>query len=191
LLTVENLLKMNTTYSLTSLAVKSWSHLDANCSVSEFPLQNFEWDIDIRANKIELVHISFDEYGNKVWTLQGKLHRSSGPAEIRKDGTREWWLYGKLHRKDGPAIDRPPKNGYSPYKEWWLHGKRHRVGGPSVDGGPHWQEWHIHGREFTEREFYLYVDQLTGEVLVPPGKKLTWDGNSTLVSMPIWPDRIA
>lgn len=32
--------------------------------------------------------------------------------------------------------------------------------------------WFVNGQQFSESEFYRYVDTLSGEVLVPPGKKL-------------------
>ena len=44
--------------------------------------------------------------GNKVWHLNGKLHRTDGPAIERVDGGKQWWLNGDLHRTDGPAIDK-------------------------------------------------------------------------------------
>lgn len=59
-----------------------------------------------------------------------------------------------------------------------------RSGGVSPDNpnGPvinhsrsHSGTYTVNGREFTEEEFNLYVDQETGEVLVPAGKKLEND----------------
>jgi hypothetical protein len=34
--------------------------------------------------------------GSKVWWLNGKLHRTDGPAIERADGRKEWWLNGDL-----------------------------------------------------------------------------------------------
>jgi len=114
--------------------------------------------------------------GNTEWYINGKLHRIGGPAREWSDGgpqwfvhVKQWWVNGRLHRLDGPA-----EVGLS-YQKWWVDGKLHRLNGPAVvrvDGPPH---WFVNGREFTEDEFYMYVDQETGEVLVPPGKKLTHD----------------
>ena len=51
--------------------------------------------------------------------LNGKLHRTDGPAVEYADGSKEWWLDGKKNRLDGPAIDHA--NGR---KEWWIAGQR-------------------------------------------------------------------
>jgi hypothetical protein len=58
--------------------------------------------------------------GTKYWYLNGKLHRTDGPAIERSNGTKYWYLNGKLHRTDGPAIER--SNGT---KSWWLNGKKY------------------------------------------------------------------
>ena len=59
-----------------------------------------------------------DEYGDKVWHLNGKRHREDGPAIEWADGTKQWWLNGKRHREEGPAVEY--EDGY---KEWWLNDK--------------------------------------------------------------------
>lgn len=35
----------------------------------------------------------------------GQLHRTDGPARIFPDGYQAWYLNGKRHRTGGPAID--------------------------------------------------------------------------------------
>lgn len=86
------------------------------------------------------------------------------------NGDEEWRVRGKLHREDGPAVT----SVYSGL-EWHLHGECHRTDGPAIEHILGGKEWWVGGREFTEDEFNLYVDQLTGEVLVPPGKTLRND----------------
>jgi predicted hydrolase (HD superfamily) len=55
------------------------------------------------------------EDGTREWWIDGKLHRTDGPARIWKNGTEEWWFEGMLHRLDGPAvINAGCKNG------WWA-----------------------------------------------------------------------
>jgi hypothetical protein len=54
--------------------------------------------------------------GTKRWLLNGRYHRTDGPAVVWADGDKEWWLNGQLHRTDGPAIENA--NGD---KEWWLN----------------------------------------------------------------------
>lgn len=80
---------------------------------------------------------------------------------------------GKMHCKDGPAV-----MYHCGRKEWWVCGQRHRIDGPSIEdpyGGGRLNEWHISGRRFTECEFHRYVDILSGEAFVPPGRKLRHD----------------
>lgn len=118
--------------------------------------------------------------GSYSWYKHGQLHRLGGPAY--KDSSGEhWYVDGKHHRDGGPAISW--KNG----SEHWLNnGRYHRIGGPAkvVSGGKDIRDeydevdrndYYVHGRRFTEDEYYSYVDQDTGEVLVPPGKKLTYE----------------
>ncbi len=76
------------------------------------------------------------EFGDKLWYLNGELHREDGPAIERKSGTKEWWLNGKLHRVGGPAIEFSTGT-----KMWYLNGICHRADGPAVeyaDGVKHW-----------------------------------------------------
>ena len=60
--------------------------------------------------------MEIDEYGNKVWKLNGKYHRGDGPACEYADGTKFWCLKGKRHREDGPAIEWPDGD-----KAWYLN----------------------------------------------------------------------
>lgn len=55
----------------------------------------------------------------KEWRLEGKLHRTTGPAVIGADGHTEWWVGGSLHRQGGPAIEYDDG-----HKEWWFNGRR-------------------------------------------------------------------
>ena len=65
---------------------------------------------------------NFTEYpdGTKEWHLNGRTHRTDGPALEYADGRKYWYLNGKHHRTDGPAYEHP--NGT---KEWYLNGKRY------------------------------------------------------------------
>lgn len=59
-------------------------------------------------------------------------------------------------------------------EEWW--GFPDNPNGPVINHGrSHSGTYMVNGREFTEEEFNLYVDQETGEVLVPAGKRLEND----------------
>ena len=58
-----------------------------------------------------------DPDGYQRWFLNGKLHRTDGPAIIHPNGTQSWWINGNLHREFGPAVIYP--NGS---KQWYLNG---------------------------------------------------------------------
>lgn len=109
--------------------------------------------------------------GTKEWRDQWRLlHRVGGPAVVLPNGGTNWYHHGKLHRLDGPALDY--RDGR---KIWYRYGVLHRTDGPASIM-PGWvSAYFVDGRQFTEEEFYRYVDQDTGEVLVPPGKKLRHD----------------
>jgi len=100
--------------------------------------------------------------GDKVWRLDGQLHRDNGPAVEYVDGTRHWHQHGNLHRTDGPAIDcttgsrqwfkhgarhrddeghsasrgakhRPAVEHDNGSREWWVNGEKHREDGPAIE----------------------------------------------------------
>ena len=57
-----------------------------------------------------------DKYGTKRWYLNGKKHRTDGPAIEWIDGNKVWYLNGELHRTDGPAVENANGNKY-----WYLN----------------------------------------------------------------------
>lgn len=108
--------------------------------------------------------------GSLVWCFHGQVHRTDGPAVQMADGHEEWQVHDQYHRDGGPAVTWA--NGT---QEWFQHDKLHRVDGPAVTRLDGKDEYYVDGQPLTEEEFYRYVDQITGEVLIPPGKKLTHD----------------
>ena len=46
-----------------------------------------------------------DKFGHIYYLLNGKCHRSDGPAVEWSDGDKYWFFYGKRHRSDGPALE--------------------------------------------------------------------------------------
>jgi hypothetical protein len=115
------------------------------------------------------------------------LHRLDHQVIRYQDGITEWWMHGELHREGGPAIEYP-----CGYKSWLTEGLLHRLDGPAVlrpclechlgSKCMHvcWsrkvpkEEWWVKGQELTEDEFYRFVDHLTGEILMPVGRKFTY-----------------
>ena len=70
--------------------------------------------------------------GNKYWYLNGKLHRTDGPAIEYANGDKHWYLNGKCHRTDGPAVEYADGNKY----------------------------WYINGKEYSEEEFNMIKEVL-------------------------------
>ncbi len=59
-----------------------------------------------------------DENGTKLWYLNGKFHRTDGPAIEHSNGTKYWFINGGLHRTDGPACEHSNGN-----KHWYINGE--------------------------------------------------------------------
>ena len=55
--------------------------------------------------------------GTKYWYLNGKLHRTDGPAIEYADGTKSWYLNGEVQRSEKPSDknpeDKTPNQEYS------------------------------------------------------------------------------
>ena len=98
------------------------------------------------------------EDGSKYWYLNGKRHRTDGPATERTNGDKFWCLNGKLHRTDGPAVEFADGD-----KFWCLNGKWHRVDGPAVEYVSGDKEWYLNDIEVNPLFFEIpgcekYID---------------------------------
>ena len=67
---------------------------------------------------MQVYTVKVNQYGNKYWYQNGKLHRLDGPACEFANGNKYWWKNNKRHREDGPAVE--DANGY---KAWFIDGK--------------------------------------------------------------------
>ena len=86
-----------------------------------------------------------DEYENKCWYKDGKLHREGDkPAIEYSDATKKWYKEGKFHREgDKPAIEY--SNGT---KLWYKKGFLHREGGLSaIEWNDGEKEWYYEGKK--------------------------------------------
>ena len=119
--------------------------------------------------------MNIDEYGNKGWFVNGKLHRLDGPAIIYTDGGKDWYVNGELHRLDGPAVegadgskgwyvngelhrlDGPATVSGNGSKLWYVNGKLHRLDGPAIEWPDGKGEWYINGKQFSEKDFKTQV----------------------------------
>jgi hypothetical protein len=90
------------------------------------------------------------EDGTQEWFLNGKRHRTDGPAWIAADGTQAWYIDGHLHRTDGPAVSRADGT-----QAWYQHDQLHRTDGPAIVYPSGHQLWFIEGRQWTEQEVEL------------------------------------
>jgi hypothetical protein len=62
---------------------------------------------------------SIDSDGDTVWKLDGKVHRTDGPAVETLRGEKAWCVHNAWHREDGPAIEFADGS-----VAWWLNGKQ-------------------------------------------------------------------
>ena len=77
--------------------------------------------------------------GTQMWYVNGKLHRTDGPAVIYPDGAQAWWVNGSAHKENGPAIIYPDGSEY-----WCINGLYHRTDGPAIiDRSEDYQEWRV------------------------------------------------
>jgi hypothetical protein len=79
--------------------------------------------------------------GVHEWHLNGKLHRTDGPAIVRRDGSTEYWVDGKAHREGGPAVIRADGS-----RSWHQDGRLHRTDGPAVEEEDGYTEWWVYGK---------------------------------------------
>jgi hypothetical protein len=77
-------------------------------------------NIKIQQTEEGLLMFTKNKYGDQEWFLNGKRHRTDGPAVIEAggEGIVRWFNNGYLHREDGPASKAP--NGA---KGWYLKDK--------------------------------------------------------------------
>jgi hypothetical protein len=71
-------------------------------------------DIDISMEPVKRVC----ESGHQEWHINGKRHRTDGPAFISVYGSQAWYINGRCHRTDGPAVIRVKGT-----QHWWINGK--------------------------------------------------------------------
>ena len=69
--------------------------------------------------------------------------------------SRSEYINGKIHRTDGPAIEWNDGG-----IEWWINGKRHREDGPACEYISGDKYWYLNGINYTEQEFHQEVIKL-------------------------------
>jgi hypothetical protein len=88
--------------------------------VTDLPLEDLEWAATWIPGLSERDRrLLYKLTGCRAWWLDGKRHRTDGPAIEHADDYRAWYLDGHLHRTDGPAVV-----WASGRRGWYLDGKR-------------------------------------------------------------------
>ena len=93
-----------------------------------------------------------------------KLHNKTTTNESFKikedsDGTKRWCINGKYHRTDGPAIEWADGS-----KSWYLNGKCHRTDGPAIEGADGYKAWHLNGQQVTWEAVYEATDDIDKKI---------------------------
>ncbi len=102
-----------------------------------FCIRNYEYEMCFRKIK---------KYASMIYySLDGKYHRTDGPAVIYNNGDKSWYCNSMLHRLDGPAVIR-----INFCNNWYKNGKRHRIDGPAIeyvnDDEKKYNQWYIDGK---------------------------------------------
>ena len=100
------------------------------------------------ANSTEKPVMTVDKVGNKIWRLNGKYHRTDGPAIEYTNGNKSWYINGERHRTDGPAIEYIDGS-----KLWYINGNPHRTDGPAVEYANGSNVWYINGIEYNHKDW--------------------------------------
>jgi hypothetical protein len=110
-------------------------------------------------------HINAD--GSKRWYLNGKCHRTDGPAIEWPDGSKYWYLNGRLHRTDGPAIELATGSKY-----WYLNDRRCRRDGPAIEYANGDKSWWLNHQNLSFDQWLEANTELSGQQRVM--FKLEW-----------------
>lgn len=91
---------------------------------------------DILGNTQRANSVRRNKRDPKIYTVDGKLHRLDGPAQIDfyRDGgvhMEQWYYMGKRHRINGPSFIAYFRNGVVNYEIWEQNGIKHRDDGPA------------------------------------------------------------
>lgn len=87
---------------------------------------------------------------SRVWVCKDKKHRANGLPAVINVWSKEWWENGNLHRIDGPAIEYVYDG-----KEWFIDGIRHRTDGPAVEWNNGHKEYWLNGVQVSRFTFWF------------------------------------
>ena len=87
-------------------------------------------------------------------------------VKVYNDGTKFWYLNGKRHRTDGPAVEWCDGG-----KRWYHNGKLHRTDGPAVEYTNGDKFWYCDDKELTEEQFNKTKNTCENKIVEIDGKK--------------------
>lgn len=70
---------------------------------------------------------------------------------VDANGTKHWQLNGKYHRTDGPAYE------CLNAKFWYINNRLHRIDGPACEYSDGLKNWYIKGNPLTEQQWLSKV----------------------------------
>ena len=113
-------------------------------------------------------------YDSIYYTLNGKYHRTDGPAYIyyNADETLNCECYilnDKYHRTDGPAVIYYNRDGGIYSEHYFLNGQNHRVDGPAAiyynkDGSINIVIYWLYGKTLSKDEFLEQQQNFAGKL---------------------------
>ena len=122
------------------LKISKWIEVPPNYSgIIEYKNKNKYWYLNGKRHRTNGPAIEYAD-GSKFWFFNGERHRTDGPAVEYSSGYKAWYFNGELHRTDGPALEWV--NGS---KFWYLNGLLHRIDGPAVERENGSKEWYFNG----------------------------------------------
>ena len=117
-----------------------------NVSLTEGKMQEFDYFNDVPRNFTGKCKIREPE--SICYYLNGKFHRTDGPAKEDVGIVKIWFLEGKKHRSDGPAMEFADGTKY-----WYKEGKAHRLDGHAVEYSDGSKFWFVEGERYTRKAF--------------------------------------
>ena len=123
---------------------------------------------------------------NKIFYLNGKLHREDGPAIIYyyDNGqilSEHYFLNGKHHREDGHTIIYYYQNGKIEREFYYLNDKRHRENGPAYihyhkNGKIDYEEYYLNNKNCYKQDLDRKINKKTitsceGKIVEIDGRK--------------------
>ena len=87
------------------------------------------------------------------------LRPYDGSHVTQEPKPQRWLVNGKLHRTDGPAIELTDGS-----KHWFVDGKRHRIDGPAVEHADGAKQYYLFGEEYDDIEVFRVASDMLAKL---------------------------